>query len=108
MRLRTVWLRAHHPACRLPPSIRRSRFLVNTVTLEFRRQSPQRLVHNPPVRPQWMILWDPRLAAHIAEERLALRVPPAHRTSPASRHAMRILPQYLGQRVDFFRILLEI
>src|SRR5262249_35004248 len=63
--------------------------------LEFRRQSRQRLVYNPPDRPQRVILWDSRLAAHIAEQRVALRIPTAHRTSPTSRHATPIVPQYL-------------
>jgi hypothetical protein len=29
-----------------------------------------------------MILWNPRLAAHVAEQRVAPRIPTAHRTSP--------------------------
>src|SRR5947207_13938561 len=54
-----------------------------------------------------MILWNPRLAAHVAEQRITPRIPTAHRTSPTSRHAARILPQCLANDVDFFRILLE-
>jgi rhodanese-related sulfurtransferase len=37
------------------------------------------------------------LAAHIAEQRFAFGIPPAHRTPPTSRHATRIIPQYLTQ-----------
>jgi hypothetical protein len=39
-----------------------------------------------------VIFRNPRLAAHIAEQRVTPHVPTAHRTSPTSRHAARILP----------------
>src|SRR5262249_2553691 len=55
-----------------------------------------------------MIFWNPRLAAHVAEQRFAFRIPPAHRTSPTSRHATRIVTQYLAQLPDFFRSLLRL
>ena len=60
--------------------------------LECRRQSPQRLIHNPPDRPQRMVLWNSRLAVHIAKQRFALHIPTAHRTSPTSRHAAVVVP----------------
>ena len=50
--------------------------------LEFRRQRRQRLVDDLADRPQRMIHWHPRFAAHVAEQRLCSRIPTAHRTSP--------------------------
>jgi len=48
----------------------------------LRRQRRQRLVHKIADRPQRMIHWHPRLAAHIAEQRFCPRIPTAHPTSP--------------------------
>src|SRR5215469_14727508 len=99
--LHQLQLRAHRikglQQQRAKQSLRRNRrpAELGVELLEFRRQSRQRLVHDPPDRPQWMILWDSRLAAHIAEQCVALRIPTAHRTSPTSRHATPIVPQYL-------------
>jgi len=55
------------------------------------------LNHNLPDRPQRMIPWNPRLAAHIAEQRVGPRIKTAHRTFPhiSSRSTHSIL--YLGQ-----------
>src|SRR6516165_2732249 len=43
-------------------------------------------------RPQRMILWNPRLAAHVAEQHVALDIPTAHRTSPISSRDMTYNP----------------
>src|SRR5215470_7731318 len=51
-------------------------------------------------------LLEPAPRSSVAEQRFALRIPPAHRTSPTSRHATRIVTQYLAQLPDFFRSLL--
>jgi hypothetical protein len=53
-----------------------------------------------------MIRWYPRLAAQIAKQRFGSRIPTAHRTSPnISPRTVNYTPN-LGQKLDFFRILL--
>jgi hypothetical protein len=71
--------------------------------LKFRRQRHQRLTHNLADRPQRMIHWHPRLAAHIAEQRFCLRIPPRIGRPPTSRHAAAIIDNILATISTFFR-----
>jgi hypothetical protein len=65
--------------------------------LELRRQRRQRLVHNLSDRSQRMIFGNPRLAAHVAEQRVAPLIPTAHRTSPYISSRCADCTQYLDQ-----------
>src|SRR5439155_25356695 len=66
------------------------------------RQRRQRLIDNLADRPQRMIYRHPRFTAHVAEQRLCLRIPSAHRTSPNISSRSRNYRQYLGHNLDLF------
>ena len=101
--LHQLWLRAHRieglQQQSAKQSLRRDRrpAKFGVQLFEFRRQSRQRLVHHLPDRPQRMIPWNPRLAAHIAEQRVGPRIKTAHRTSPHISSRSTYSTLYLGR-----------